>query len=276
MKPERIVVGAETERARKIMERLYAPILRPHIPLLFTDLKSAELIKYASNAFLATKISFINEIANYCELSGADIAAVSKGMGSDSRIGHRFLHPGIGYGGSCFPKDIQALIQSGKTVNYHFHILEAVESVNNLQKKRAFHKLREYIPELEGKNIAILGLTYKPKTDDMRDAPSIKIIKKLQAEGAKVQAFDPEGMENARKYLASTNITYAANAYEAAKNADALLVLTEWDQFRNIDLLRIKQQMQGNLVIDGRNVFDPEYMRSIGFRYISVGRKDEL
>ena len=240
--------------------------------MIATDCKSAELIKYASNAFLATKISFINEVANYCERTGADVTAVSRGMGADSRIGHRFLHPGIGYGGSCFPKDIQALIQSGKQVNHQFRILEAVEQVNDQQKTRIFHKLCECLPKLEGMTIGILGLTYKPKTDDMRDAPSIKVIKKLQAEGAMVRAYDPEGMTNAQRYLAQTNLTYATNGYDAAEGADALLVLTEWDQFRNIDLPRVKALMAGDIVIDGRNVFDPKYMASLGFRYFSVGR----
>lgn len=273
MKPERIVVGAESDTARKLMEKLYAPILRANISLLFTDIKSAELIKYASNAFLATKISFINEIANFCELTGADITAVARGMGSDSRIGHRFLHAGTGYGGSCFPKDIQALIHSGKKVNYQFRILEAVESVNNIQKKRLFHKLTEQMPELEGKTIAILGLTFKPKTDDMRDAPSIKIIKKLQAEGVNIRAFDPEGMENAKAYLSSTNLYFAHNAYDALEGADAALVVTEWDEFRSLNLDRAKEVMKGTLIIDGRNILDLQDMQKHGFYYIGVGRK---
>ncbi len=272
MKPERIVIGSESERAQELMTQLYKPFLRYNMPVLHTNIESAELIKYASNSFLATKISFINEIAGFCELTGANIVDVARGMGADSRIGRRFLHAGIGYGGSCFPKDIGALINSGKEKGYSFRILEAVEQVNDRQKKEVFEKLLERIPKLEDKTIAVLGLAFKPKTDDMRDAPSIKIIKKLQAEGAKVRVFDPVAMKNAVHYLANTNLTYAKNAYEATENADALLLLTEWDAFRNIDRQRIKSTMVGNLLIDGRNIFDPVEMKSIGFDYISIGR----
>jgi UDPglucose 6-dehydrogenase len=272
MKPERIVIGVETGRAKKIMEKLYAPFLRYGSSIVWTNIKSAEVIKYACNSFLATKISFINEVANFCEIVGADIQDVAKGMGTDSRIGQRFLHAGIGYGGSCFPKDVQALIQTGRQHNHAFKILEATEEVNAGQKKKLFRILEDIFPDMEGKKIAVFGLSFKPKTDDMRDAPSIKIVKRLQAEGARVHVFDPVAMENAKHYLSSTNITYEKSVYSAAKEADAVLIVTEWDEFRNIDLDRLQSEMKGDIVVDGRNVFDPQEMKEKGFQYFSIGR----
>lgn len=272
LNPSRVVVGTEDEEARKKMKKLYAPFTRANAPIFFVKRKSAEIIKYASNSFLATKISFINEIANFAEKTGGDISEITRGMGADNRIGTRFLHAGIGYGGSCFPKDVAALIESGKDFGSEFEILRAAEKVNQSQKKKLFHLLQECIPDLEDKTIAVLGLSFKPRTDDMRDAPSIKIIKKLQAEGVKVRSFDPVAMKNAAEIFAKTNLYFAKNAYDAAKNADAVLLLTEWDEFRNMNLEKMKSEMKGNLFLDGRNIFDSEEMRLAGFEYYGIGR----
>ena len=279
LNPDRIVVGVESKRAEEIMTKLYRSITRTGRPIVATNIKTAEMIKYAANSFLATKISFINEMANFCEKVGADVTQVAKGIGLDNRIGSRFLHAGIGYGGSCFPKDVQALIQKGKENSFDFKILEAVEEVNNYQKERIFEKLHEYIPDLEGKIIAIWGLAFKPRTDDMRDAPSIKIIKRIQAEGAKVKAFDPVSMETAKKNFANVNLTYENTAFEAAKGSDALLVLTEWDEFRTVDLNELKKVMKGSYLFDGRNIYEPIEAINAGFNYVGIGRisakKDE-
>jgi UDPglucose 6-dehydrogenase len=272
LNPDRIVIGVESDRAKDAMKKLYRPITRAGRPLLTTDIKTAEMIKYAANSFLATKISFINEMANFCEKVGANVLQIAKGIGLDTRIGPRFLHAGIGYGGSCFPKDVQAIIQKGKEYGFDFKILEAAEEVNNHQKERIFEKLHEHISNLEGKTIAIWGLAFKPKTDDMRDAPSIRIIKRIQAEGAFVKAFDPVAMENAKRNFANVNLVYAKSALEAAKDADALLVLTEWDEFRTVDFGKLNFIMHGNYLFDGRNIYEPEEVISAGFKYEGMGR----
>ena len=272
LNPDRIVIGVESECAKKIMKKIYHPITRAGRPLIATDIKTAEMIKYAANSFLATKISFINEMANFCEKVGADVTKIAKGIGLDTRIGSRFLHAGIGYGGSCFPKDVQAIIQKGKEYSYDFKILQSVEEVNERQKKRIFEKLHEHIPNLEGKTIAIWGLAFKPKTDDMRDAPSIRIIKKIQAEGAFVKAFDPVAMQTAKRNFANVNLKYCKSALEAAKDADALLVLTEWDEFRTMDFEKLISVMRGNYLFDGRNIYEPDEVIAAGFKYEGMGR----
>lgn len=273
MNPDRIVVGLNksSKKARELVEKLYAPLVRAGRPLLFTDIHSAEIIKYASNSFLATKISFINEIANFCELVGADVTKVAKGIGLDDRIGPRFLHAGIGYGGSCFPKDVQAFIQTGKDNGYEFLILEATEEVNQTQKLRIFNKLRDEIGDLNGKKVAIWGLAFKPKTDDMREAPAIITIEKLLEHGAKVEVFDPVASENARSIFGD-RIKYAKTPYEAVSKAYALLIITEWDEFRAIDLERVKKLMSGDLICDGRNIYSPRDVKAMGFKYKSIGR----
>lgn len=271
MIPDRIVIGVDSEKARKIMEDIYKGIARTNRPIMFTDTKSAEIIKYASNAMLATRISFMNEIARLCERSGGDVKEVAKGMGLDSRIGPRFLQAGVGYGGSCFPKDVKALAQ---TMNHHeveSKILQAVEQVNEEQKRSLLPKIKKLVPDLNGKTIAIWGLAFKPKTDDMREAPSIVIIEQLQGEGAKIKAFDPEAKETAKKVLKDAE--YVNDPYDAIKDADALVIVTEWNEFRNLDKERMKQLLKQPNVIDGRNVYEPNEMKELGFNYISVGRE---
>jgi UDPglucose 6-dehydrogenase len=273
MKPDRVVIGTEDAAARKVMERLYKPFVRQGNPIIFMDAKSAELTKYAANAFLATKITFMNEIANYCELVGANVDQVRIGIGSDERIGKRFLFPGIGYGGSCFPKDVQALVKAGKDHQFDFSILNAVEQRNNEQKTVLFHKISTYFnANLKGKNIAVWGLAFKPDTDDIREAPALYLINKLVESGAMITAFDPEAMENVRAQIGD-KIQYADNEYDALKEADALIICTEWSIFRNPDFSRIKTEMKGNAIFDGRNLFDLEDMESKGFCYFSIGRK---
>lgn len=272
LKPNRIIVGTSSEKAREIMKKVYAPFVSTKSPLIFTKVKSAEIIKYAANCFLATKISFINEIATFCEKTGGDIDEVAQGMAPDDRIGGKFLRAGIGYGGSCFPKDIQALMKTGREYGYEFKILDAVEAVNKSQKKKLFKVIHTRLKNLEDKTIAVLGLAFKPDTDDMRDAPSIKIIKKLQADGALIQAFDPIAMPSARLHLSKVNLHFAHDAYEAVKNADAVLVLTEWDEFKKLDFRKIKSLMKGNIVIDGRNMFLPADIKKWGLEYVSIGR----
>jgi len=273
MKPDRVVIGTEDATARKVMERLYKPFVRQGNPIIFMDAKSAELTKYAANAFLATKITFMNEIANYCELVGANVDQVRIGIGSDERIGKRFLFPGIGYGGSCFPKDVQALVKAGKDHQFEFSILNAVEQRNNEQKTVLFPKISTYFnSNLKGKNIAVWGLAFKPDTDDIREAPALYLINKLVESGAVITAFDPEAMENVRAQIGD-KIQYADNEYDALKEADALIICTEWSIFRNPDFSRIKAEMKGNAIFDGRNLFDLEDMESKGFCYFSIGRK---
>jgi UDPglucose 6-dehydrogenase len=273
MKPDRVVIGTEDAAARKVMERLYKPFVRQGNPIIFMDAKSAELTKYAANAFLATKITFMNEIANYCELVGANVDQVRIGIGSDERIGKRFLFPGIGYGGSCFPKDVQALVKAGKDDDFDFNVLRSVMEVNKRQKTILFPKIVNYFDgNISGKNIAVWGLAFKPDTDDIREAPALYLINKLVESGAMITAFDPEAMENVRAQIGD-KIQYADNEYDALKEADALIICTEWSIFRNPDFSRIKTEMKGNAIFDGRNLFDLEDMESKGFCYFSIGRK---
>jgi len=269
--PDRIVIGCENGKAKAIMEAIYKGIARTDNPILFTDIKSAEIIKYASNSMLATRISFMNEIAKLCEKTGADVKLVAKGMGLDKRIGTRFLQAGIGYGGSCFPKDVKAFIETAKEHQINFKILNAVEEVNEEQKQSLLPKIKSLL-ELKNKTIAVWGLAFKPKTDDMREAPSIVLIHQLHREGAKIKAFDPEAQENAKKVFSNINITYCKNPYEAVKDADCLIIVTEWNEFRALDLNKVKSLLKQPNVIDGRNVFEPEEMRKLGFNYISIGR----
>ncbi|MFL2582113.1 MAG: UDP-glucose dehydrogenase family protein [Flavobacteriales bacterium] len=274
LKPDRVVIGTSSERARKVMEELYRPFVRQGNPILFMDEKSAELTKYAANSFLATKISFMNEIANICELLGADVDKVRIGIGSDTRIGKRFLFPGIGYGGSCFPKDVKALIRSSKQEGYDFKILNSVEEVNSTQKTIIVRKIKNYFGnDLSGKKIALWGLAFKPDTDDIREAPSRYIIDELIEAGAEISAFDPEAMDNIKRIYAN-KISYGANEYEVLENADALLIATEWGVFRNPDFSRVTQLLKNKVIFDGRNLYDLEKMTSLGYRYYSIGRKE--
>jgi UDPglucose 6-dehydrogenase len=273
MKPDRVVIGASDERALKIMETLYKPFVRQGNPILFMDEKSAELTKYAANAFLATKITFMNEIANFCELVGADVDKVRIGIGSDERIGKRFLFPGIGYGGSCFPKDVQALYKSGQEANFNFEILDAVMNVNENQKTVLFPKMKNFFKgDLTGKKIALWGLAFKPDTDDIREAPALYMIDELVAAGATITAFDPEAMPNVQR-LIGDKITYGTDEYSILEGADALLICTEWGVFRNPDFTKIKSLLNDAVVFDGRNLFDLDEMSEKGFFYSSIGRK---
>jgi UDPglucose 6-dehydrogenase len=273
MKPDRVVIGAETERARKLMSELYAPFVRSGNPLIFMDVRSAELTKYAANSFLATKISFMNEISQLCERLGADVDMVRLGVGSDARIGKRFLFPGIGYGGSCFPKDVQALVKSSKEVNYDFKILEAVMDVNERQKLHLLPKIKSYFNNaLKGKHFALWGLAFKPNTDDIREAPALYMIDALLAEGATVCAFDPEAIANVKRVLGD-KIAFANGQYEALEGADALIIATEWNEFRTPDFEKIAGQLSSKVVFDGRNLFDTKAMSELGFHYVSIGRQ---
>lgn len=273
MKPDRVVIGTRSERARKLMSDLYAPFVRQGNPVIFMDENSAELTKYAANSFLATKISFMNEIALLCEKMGADVDMVRKGIGSDERIGKRFLFPGIGYGGSCFPKDVQALIRSAEEQAYNFQILKAVESVNTEQKKYLVKKIKDYYQnKLAGKHFAIWGLAFKPNTDDIREAPALSIIEALLQEGASITAFDPEAMPNVRR-LMGDRITYSDNQYNALEQADALVIATEWSEFRTPDFEQMAAKLKAKVIFDGRNLFDVPYVTELGFYYESIGRK---
>ncbi len=272
MKPDRVVLGTSSERVEEIMEQLYKPFVRQGNPIIFMDEKSAELTKYAANAFLATKITFMNEIANFCELVGADVDKVRIGIGSDERIGKRFLFPGIGYGGSCFPKDVQALVNSGLENNYSFEIIKAVMEVNESQKTILFPKMKNFFRgDLSGKKIALWGLAFKPDTDDIREAPALYMIDELTKAGAKVTAYDPEAMENV-KGVVGDKIAFAENEYEALKDADALLICTEWGVFRNPDFDKMKSLMKDSVIFDGRNLFEISEMNKNGFYYSSIGR----
>ena len=272
LKPDRVVVGTSSERAKKLMEDLYKPFVRQGNPIIFMDERSAELTKYAANAFLAAKITFMNEIANFCEAVGADVDKVRIGMGSDSRIGKRFLFPGIGYGGSCFPKDVQALAKSGKEAGYAFQIIESVMKVNEEQKTALMPKIKShYGGSLKGKHFAMWGLAFKPDTDDIREAPALYMIDALKAEGATVAAFDPEGMKNVQK-MKGDAIRYASDEYDALKDADALIVCTEWSEFRTPDLARVKSALKKPVIFDGRNLYELEMMKEQGFHYVSIGR----
>jgi UDPglucose 6-dehydrogenase len=270
LRPNRVVIGAASDQAIAIMKDLYSPLYLIETPFVITNIETAEMIKYASNAFLATKISFINEIANICEKVGADVNVVARGMGLDQRIGSKFLHAGPGYGGSCFPKDTLALAKIGEKHGYQFEILRSVMKVNEKQKDRMIEKVKTALGNLKGKKIAVLGLSFKPNTDDMREAPSLKIIPALQREGAKIRAYDPKAMETAKKFF--QKIEFAKDAYDAAKGSDALLIITEWNQFRNLDLNRLKNLMRHPVFIDLRNVYEPAKMEEKGFKYIAVGR----
>ena len=273
MKPDRVVLGTTNERAKQIMEKLFKPFVRQGNPIYFMDEKSAELTKYAANSFLATKITFMNEVANFCELVGADIDKVRVGIGSDTRIGKRFLFPGIGYGGSCFPKDVQALVKSGNDVGYNFEILNSVININQNQKTILFPKIKNYFKgSINGKRIALWGLAFKPDTDDIREAPSLYLIEKLLEGGATICAFDPEAMENVKSVLGD-RIEYAADEYAVLSNCDALLICTEWSIFRNPDFEKIKGALNDLVIFDGRNLFDIEEMNNKGFYYSSIGRK---
>ncbi|MEK6983818.1 MAG: UDP-glucose/GDP-mannose dehydrogenase family protein [Nanoarchaeota archaeon] len=269
MHPDRIVIGTESERAKKIMQEIYEPLKSP---IIFTDIKSAEIIKHASNSFLATKISFINAIANICELAGADIEKVADGMGFDKRIGRDFLNAGIGYGGFCFPKDADAFIRISEKLGYDFRLLKAVQDVNKQQKNHFVKKIEKALWVVKGKTIGVFGLAFKPNTDDMRFAPSIDIIEELQREGAKIKAYDPEAMRKAQEIL--HDIVYCSNPYDAAKDADALVVLTEWNEFKELELKKLKSLMKHPLIIDGRNIYNPKNLKKEGFAYISIGRSD--
>ena len=272
MKPDRVVVGTVSERAKKCMSDLYAPFVRQGNPVIFMDEKSAELTKYAANSFLAAKISFMNEIAQLCERVGADVDMVRRGIGSDDRIGKRFLFPGIGYGGSCFPKDVQALIMSSDEVNYDFKILKAVEAVNEKQKLHLLPKIEQYFNgDLKGKHFALWGLAFKPNTDDIREAPALSIIDAILKEGATVTAYDPEAMEPVKRQIGAT-IKYALSQYQALEGADALLIATEWSEFRTPDFERIEKLLPAKVIFDGRNLFEVAKMQSMGYCYISIGR----
>ena len=273
LKPDRVVIGTSDDRARKTLTHLYKPYVRQGNPILFMDEKSAELTKYAANAFLATKITFMNEIANFCEKVGADVDKVRIGIGSDQRIGNRFLFPGIGYGGSCFPKDVQALAKSGHEYGYHFGILESVMSINEKQKTIIVPKIKAYFNnDLKGKKIAVWGLAFKPDTDDIREAPALYIINELLAAGAEITAFDPEAMSNVKK-LMGDKINFALSKDDAVQGADALVIATEWQIFRTPDFKKLASQMNQKVIFDGRNLYDLEDVKESGFYYSSIGRE---
>jgi UDPglucose 6-dehydrogenase len=273
MKPDRVVIGTRSEKAKKIMEALYAPFVRQGNPLVFMDERSSELTKYAANSFLATKITFMNEIANLCELLGADVDSVRKGIGTDSRIGKRFLFPGIGYGGSCFPKDVQALHKSSEEVNYKFKILDAVMDVNATQKTILIPRIKDYFRgNLKDKVFGMWGLAFKPHTDDIREAPSLYNIEELLKAGAKVRAHDPEAMENVKKLLGN-KIEFCDNPYDAVSGADALFISTEWPEFRTPDFDKLSGLLKSKVIFDGRNLYDLPQMKELGYTYYSIGRE---
>jgi len=272
MKPDRVVIGTSSEQAKKFMSELYAPFVRQGNPIIFMDERSSELTKYAANSFLAMKISFMNEIAQLCERMGADVDMVRRGIGSDDRIGKRFLFSGIGYGGSCFPKDVQALIKSADEINYDFKILKAVEQVNANQKVHLVEKIKSfYQGNLKGKHFALWGLAFKPNTDDIREASALSMIKVLLQEGATITAYDPEAMPNVQQELGN-KINYAQSQYQALESADALLIATEWSEFRTPDFDRIEQLLSSKVIFDGRNLFEVSKLKQLGYQYISIGR----
>jgi UDPglucose 6-dehydrogenase len=273
MKPDRVVIGTRSERAKKVLSDLYAPYVRQGNPVIFMDEKSAELTKYAANSFLATKISFMNEIAQLCERVGADVDMVRRGIGSDDRIGKRFLFPGIGYGGSCFPKDVQALIKSSEEVKYNFQILKAVEDVNEKQKLHLMPKIKAYFKfDLKGKHFALWGLAFKPNTDDIREAPALYLIDALLDAGATIAAFDPEAMPNVKR-IVGDRITFVDRQYDALNDADALIIATEWSEFRTPDFEIIEKKLKNKVIFDGRNVFEVKQMKELGYHYDSIGRQ---
>lgn len=278
MKPDRIVIGTENEESREAMKLLYAPFNRNHDRIIYMDVRSAELTKYAANCMLATKISFMNEISNLAELLGADIEAVRHGIGSDSRIGYQFIYPGCGYGGSCFPKDVQALVKTAQGIDYQPALLEAVESVNYRQKKKLFTNLNNHFNgDLKGKTIAVWGLSFKPQTDDMREASARVLMEALWEAGATVQAYDPEAMEECQRiYGSNANLSLMGTKESALKGADALVVCTEWSQFRAPDFELIEQSLSSKVIVDGRNLYDPALMSKLGFSYYGIGRGDSV
>jgi len=272
MKPDRVVIGTSSDRARKLMEELYSPFVRQGNPIIYMNERSAELTKYAANSFLATKISFMNEIAQLCERMGADVDMVRRGIGSDERIGKRFLFPGIGYGGSCFPKDVQALVNSSREVKYDFKILKSVMEVNENQKMHLIPKIKKYFEgNLKGKHFALWGLAFKPNTDDIREAPALYIIEALKKEGCTVAVYDPEAMTNVREQIGD-QVKYGENQYDVLENADALIIATEWNEFRTPNFLKMVTSMKNKVIFDGRNLFDINAIRELGFYYESVGR----
>lgn len=272
MRPDRVVIGVESARAEAVLRDIYKPLFLQETPIVKTDIETAELTKYAANAFLAAKISFINEIALLCDTLGADVVALAKGIGMDGRIGKKFLHPGPGYGGSCFPKDTLALMRIAQEHGQNLRIVEAAVEVNAAQKAKMVKKIRDVLGGSEaGKTIAILGLTFKPETDDMRDAPAITILPALLEKGANIKAHDPQGIDEARKYLPAS-VYYAKDAYDACSDADAVVLMTEWNQYRALDLDRLASTMRGKIFIDLRNVYEPDRMKEMGFRYVGVGR----
>ncbi|HEX9483780.1 MAG TPA: UDP-glucose/GDP-mannose dehydrogenase family protein [Gemmatimonadaceae bacterium] len=271
MKPDRVVLGVDSDFARSVMAELYAPFVRTGKPILFMDVPSAEMTKYAANAMLATRISFMNEIANLCESVGADVDQVRRGIGSDTRIGAAFLFPGPGYGGSCFPKDVKALVRTAKSKHVPLRVLDAVESANEAQKQRLFEKLDRSLGGVKGKRVAVWGLAFKPNTDDMREAPSLVLIDQLLSAGATVAAHDPVAMHEAERRIGA-RITYAPSGYEALEGADALVVVTDWNEYRHPDFARMKSLLRGAVIVDGRNLYDARKMRALGFTYESIGR----
>jgi UDPglucose 6-dehydrogenase len=272
MKPDRVVIGCSSDRAQKVMSDLYGPFVRSGNPIINMDVRSAELTKYAANSFLATKISFMNEIAQLCERLGADVDMVRRGIGSDERIGKRFLFPGIGYGGSCFPKDVQALVKSSKEADYDFKILDAVMDVNERQKLHLMPKIMKYFKnDLKGKQFAMWGLAFKPNTDDIREAPALYMIEELTKAGAKVCAYDPEAINNVRGVIGD-KIGYAENQYDCLEGADALVICTEWNEFRTPNFLKIVTGLKNKVIFDGRNLFETKAIRELGFYYESIGR----
>lgn len=272
MKPERVVIGTSNPKTKEILELLYEPFIRSGNPIYFMDERSAEMTKYAANSFLATKISFMNEIANLCELTGANVDDVRIGIGSDSRIGKRFLFPGIGYGGSCFPKDVIALVNTAEENSYDFKILKSVIDVNKNQVNLFYNKIKGHFGNLKGKNFAVWGLAFKPNTDDVREAPAIALIEKLIADGASVAAYDPEALETT-KAVVGDKITYCEKSYDTLENADALVIVTEWNEFRTPDFKKIKENLKQPVIFDGRNVYDLDKLANLGFVYYSIGRK---
>lgn len=272
MAPERIVVGTESEQAEKVMSRLYEPFMLRNYAVLFMDIPSAEMTKYAANAMLATRISFMNDIANLCERVGANVHNIRKGIGSDSRIGHKFLYAGCGYGGSCFPKDVKALVHTGMEAGYHMQVIEAVERVNEYQKGVVVDKLKRLMPELREKTIAVLGLAFKPDTDDMRESPALTVIDRLKSEGAVIRVFDPIAMEECKRRLGDS-VFYCTDLYHACESADAMLLMTEWRQFRSISWKKVRSVMRGTIVVDGRNIYNRKEVENLGFTYTTIGEQ---
>jgi len=272
LNPDRVVVGTKSEKARKMMEQIYRPIARNGRPVLSTDVRSAEIIKYAANAFLAMKITFINEVANFCDVTGGNVKEIAKGLGYDSRIGERFLYAGIGYGGSCFPKDVKAFLETGREYHSEFHIIETVHDVNVAQRIKPFVKLQEVFGKtLKDKTVAVWGLAFKPRTDDIREAPGIENIKLFLEAGCKVRTFDPVAMPNTKRILTHKNLTYTKKALDALKGADILVIATEWDEFRVVDYKNMKKLMKGNTIYDGRNVLERSESEAAGFTYFAIG-----